>query len=122
MHTIFWLGNPKRKDHLEDIVKLFLCFFFNWVPRHEGLSGGIAPRIPDVGSRWRWVVSFTSRPFYPQRKNPWSSSPSPTERWEDNIRIDLKEIGWEVVNWIHLTLDTVQKWAVVNTVMKLGVP
>jgi hypothetical protein len=23
-------------------------------------------------------------------------------RWEDNIRMDLREIGWEVVDWIHL--------------------
>jgi hypothetical protein len=28
----------------------------------------------------------------------------PRHRWEDNIRMDLKEIGWEGVNWIHLTL------------------
>jgi hypothetical protein len=26
----------------------------------------------------------------------------PRRRWEDNIRIDLREIGWEVVDWIHL--------------------
>jgi hypothetical protein len=32
---------------------------------------GIAPRIPDLGIRWRWVVSFTPRPLYPQRKSPW---------------------------------------------------
>jgi hypothetical protein len=23
-------------------------------------------------------------------------------RWQDNIRKDLREIGWEVVDWIHL--------------------
>jgi hypothetical protein len=34
-------------------------------------SGGIAPHILDVGIRWRWVVSFTLRPLYPQRKSPW---------------------------------------------------
>jgi len=34
-------------------------------------SGGIAPRILDLGSRWRWVVSFTSRPLYPQTNCPW---------------------------------------------------
>jgi hypothetical protein len=22
--------------------------------------------------------------------------------WEDNIKMDLREIGWEVVDWIHL--------------------
>jgi hypothetical protein len=29
-------------------------------------SGGIAPRILDLDTRWRWVVSFTPWPFYPQ--------------------------------------------------------
>jgi hypothetical protein len=24
-------------------------------------------------------------------------------RWEDNITVDLREIGWEHVEWIHLT-------------------
>jgi hypothetical protein len=27
-------------------------------------SGGIAPRILDLLTRWRWVVSFTTRPLY----------------------------------------------------------
>jgi len=26
-------------------------------------------------------------------------------RWEDSIRMDLREIGWEVVNWMHLAQD-----------------
>jgi hypothetical protein len=34
-------------------------------------SGHIAPRILDSGPRWRWVVSFTPRPLYPQGKSPW---------------------------------------------------
>jgi hypothetical protein len=52
-------------------VKLFLCF--NWAPRHEGILGsdGTAPRILNLGTRWRWVVSFTPWPLYPQRKSPW---------------------------------------------------
>jgi hypothetical protein len=29
----------------------------------------------------------------------------PRCRWEDNIRIDLREIRWEVVDWIHLVQD-----------------
>jgi hypothetical protein len=33
-------------------------------------SGGIAPRILDLGTRWRWVANFTSRPLYPQGKSP----------------------------------------------------
>jgi hypothetical protein len=27
-------------------------------------------------------------------------------RWEDDIRMDLRETGWEVVDWIHLGQDT----------------
>jgi hypothetical protein len=34
-------------------------------------SGGIAPRILDFGTRWRWVASFTPRPLYSQGKSPW---------------------------------------------------
>jgi hypothetical protein len=34
-------------------------------------SGDIAPHILDLGTRWKRVVSFTSRPLYPQGKNPW---------------------------------------------------
>jgi len=34
-------------------------------------SGGIAPRILDLSTWWRWVVSFTPRPLCPQGKSPW---------------------------------------------------
>jgi hypothetical protein len=34
-------------------------------------SGGTALSILDLGTRWRWVVSFTTRPLYPQRKSLW---------------------------------------------------
>jgi hypothetical protein len=40
-------------------------------------------------------------------------------RWEDNIRMDLREIGWEVVDWIHLAQDRDQWRVVVNNVMNL---
>jgi hypothetical protein len=31
----------------------------------------MAPRIPDLGTRWRWVVSFTPRPLCLQGKSRW---------------------------------------------------
>jgi hypothetical protein len=34
----------------------------------------------------------------PGRKRPLGK---PRRRWKDNISISLKEIGWEVVEWIH---------------------
>jgi hypothetical protein len=46
----------------------------------------------------------------------------PRRRWEVNFRIDLREIGWEVVDWIHLAQNRDQWRTVVNTVMNLRVP
>jgi hypothetical protein len=45
----------------------------------------------------------------------------PRRRWEDNIKIDLREIGIDGANWIQLAQDRVQSWAFVNTVMNLRV-
>jgi hypothetical protein len=40
-------------------------------------------------------------------------------RWEDNIKMDLREIGIDGTNWIQLAQDRVQLRDFVNTVMKL---
>jgi hypothetical protein len=34
-------------------------------------AGGITPYIFSLSTRWKWVVSFTPRPLYPQGKSPW---------------------------------------------------
>jgi hypothetical protein len=46
----------------------------------------------------------------------------PRRRWEDNIKMDLREIGIDGANWIQLAQDRVQWRAFVNTVMNLRVP
>jgi hypothetical protein len=46
----------------------------------------------------------------------------PRHRWEDNIKMDLREIGIDGANWIRLAQDRVQWWAFVVTVMNLRVP
>jgi len=46
----------------------------------------------------------------------------PRRRWEDNIKMDLREIGINGANWIQLAQDRVQWWVFVNTVMNLCVP
>jgi hypothetical protein len=43
-------------------------------------------------------------------------------RWEDDIKMDLREIGIDGANWIRLARDRIQWRAFVNTVMKLRVP
>jgi hypothetical protein len=42
-------------------------------------------------------------------------------RWEDGIKMDLREIDWGGVEWIHLTQDRDLWRAVVNAVMNLRV-
>jgi hypothetical protein len=42
----------------------------------------------------------------------------PRHRWNDNIKMDFREIGWGGMEWI----DVVQWSALVNTVMNFGVP
>jgi hypothetical protein len=46
----------------------------------------------------------------------------PRRRWEDNIKLDLREIGIDGANWIRLAQDRVQWQAFVNKVRKLRFP
>jgi hypothetical protein len=46
----------------------------------------------------------------------------PRHRWENNIKMDLREIGIDGTNWIRLAQDRVQWRAFVNTVMNLRIP
>jgi hypothetical protein len=55
----------------------------------------------------------------PERKRPLGI---PRRRWVDNIKMDLREIGWNGRDWIELAQDRDQWRAVMNTVMNLRVP
>jgi hypothetical protein len=55
----------------------------------------------------------------PEAKSPLGR---PRHRWEDNIKMDLKETGWGAMDRINLSQDR-DKWrTLVNTVMNLWVP
>ena len=43
-------------------------------------------------------------------------------RWEDNIMMDLQEVGCGVMDWIELAQDRDRWWTLVNAVMNLRVP
>jgi hypothetical protein len=43
-------------------------------------------------------------------------------RWVDNIKMDLKEIGWGGMNWMDLAQDMGQQRALVNKVMNVRFP
>jgi hypothetical protein len=46
----------------------------------------------------------------------------PKRRWADNIKMDLREMGWDGRDWVELAQDREQWRALVNTVMNLRDP
>jgi len=42
--------------------------------------------------------------------------------WQDNIKMDLQEVGCGVMDWTELAQDKDRRRALVNAVMKLRVP
>lgn len=54
----------------------------------------------------------------PEQKRPLGRA---RHRWEDNIKMDLKEIKWEGKNWIELAQDRDKGWALANMVTNLQV-
>ena len=55
----------------------------------------------------------------PGRKRPLGRS---GHRWEDNIKMDLQEVGCEGVDWVELAQDR-NKWrALVNALTNLRIP
>jgi hypothetical protein len=75
-------------------------------------SGHVA-RIGEGRGAYRVLVGR------PEGKRPRGS---PRRRWEDNIKMNLREIRINGANWIRLAQDRVQWRAFVNTVMNLRVP
>jgi hypothetical protein len=74
---------------------------------------GHVARIAEGRSVYRVLVRR------PEGKRPLGR---PRRRREDNIKMDLREIGINGANWIQLAQDRVQWLAFVNRVMNLRVP
>jgi hypothetical protein len=103
-----------------------------WRKLHNGelhnlySSPDIVRQIKSRRMRWAGHVARTGegRNVYralvgkPEGKRPLER---PRRRWEDRIKMDLREIGWGGVEWIHLAQDRDRWRAVVNAVMNLRV-
>jgi hypothetical protein len=70
-------------------------------------------RMGEKGSAYRILVGK------PEGKRPLGRL---TRRWEDNIKMDLREIGWGGIDWIDLAQDRDHWRVLVNTVINLPVP
>jgi hypothetical protein len=55
----------------------------------------------------------------PEGKRPLGT---PRHRWMDNIKMNLREIGLDGMEWIHLAQDRDQWRSLVNTAMNFRVP
>jgi hypothetical protein len=54
-----------------------------------------------------------------ERKRPLGRT---RRRWVDNIKMDLRVIGWDGADWMDMAQDRDQWRGHVNTVLNLGVP
>jgi hypothetical protein len=70
----------------------------------------------------KWGACSTNEGYIvgkPEGKRPLGR---PRHRWADNIKIDLRGIGWNGVDWIDVPQDRDQWGALVNTELNLRVP
>jgi hypothetical protein len=103
-----------RKLHNEDLRKFYS-------------SPNIIRMIKSRKMRWAWHVARMGAKRNacrvlvgkPERMRPLGR---PRRWWEDNIKMDLREIGWGGMDLIWLRIWTSGGRALVNTVMNLRVP
>ncbi|KAJ4429418.1 hypothetical protein ANN_21587 [Periplaneta americana] len=72
---------------------------------------GHVARIGEFRNAYRVLVGW------PEGKRPLGR---PRCRWEDNIKMDLREVGCDDIEWIGLAQDRDQCWAYVRAAMNLG--
>jgi hypothetical protein len=100
------LHNEKRHDLYSspNIVRVIKSRRMRWT--------GHAARVGEGRGAYRVLVGRTEgrRPLGRSRR-----------KWEDNIKMDLQEMGWDM-EWIELAQDRDTWLALVNAVMNLRVP
>jgi hypothetical protein len=73
---------------------------------------GLVARMGEKRGAYRILVGR------PEGRRPFGR---PRHRWEDNIKMDIQEVGWNM-DWIELAHDRDRQRALVNAVMNLRVP
>jgi hypothetical protein len=107
-------GGSWRKLHKDELHDLYsLPNIVRVIKSRRMRWAGHVARMGEGRDAYRVLVGR------PEGKRPLGR---PRRRWEDNIKMDLREIGIDGANWIRLAQDRVQWRAFVNTVMNLRVP
>jgi hypothetical protein len=95
---------PKRKEvpgdwrrlHNEELLNLYASLNVIRVIKSRRMRcAEYVARMGEMRSTMFWLENLKGRDYLEISRH----------RWEDNIRMDLRETGWEVVDWIHLTQD-----------------
>jgi hypothetical protein len=103
-----------RRLHNEELHKLCTLPNIIRVIKSWRMRGaGHLARMGEMRNAYKMVVENS------EGKRPLKR---PRCRWEDNIRMDITEVGWEGVDWMQLAQERGHLRAVVNTVMNLEVP
>jgi hypothetical protein len=103
-----------RKLHNEELHGLYSSPSIIRVIKARGVRwAGHVARMEEVRGAYNILVGR------PEGKRPLGR---PRRRWEYNIKMDLREIGFGDVDWIHFGQDRDRWRALVNTEMNLRVP
>jgi hypothetical protein len=119
---IYDISGPKRDEvtggwrklHNEELHNLYSSpSIIRMIKSRRMRWAGHTARMGAKRNAYRILVGM------PEGKRPLGR---PKCRWVDNIKMDLREIGWDDIDWIDLAQNMDQWRALVNTVMNLRVP
>jgi hypothetical protein len=103
-----------RKLHSEELHNLYCSPNVIRIMKSRRMNGaGHVARMGEKRNAYRILVGK------PEVKGPLEGL---RHKWEDNIKMDLRGIGWSSMNWIDFAQDRDQWKDVLNTVMNLRVP
>jgi hypothetical protein len=85
----------------------------NQIEKNEMGGGGYVSRMGEKRGSYRILVGS------PEGRRPLERH---RHRWEDNIKMDLQELGWVGMDWIEVAQDRDRWRALMNAVMNLRVP
>ena len=103
-----------RKLHKEEVNDMYCSTNIVWVIKSRGMSW--AGHVTGMGERKDVKRVSVGKP---EGKRPLGR---PRLRWEDNIKMNLQEVGCGGMDWIELAQDSDRCRAFVNAVMNLRVP
>jgi hypothetical protein len=103
-----------RKLHFEELRNLYSSpNIIRMIKSRKMRWAGNVARVSNIRHAYNILVGR------PEGKRPLGR---PRRKLEDNIKMDLRKIGLDGVNWIYLAQDRDQWWGPVDTVMNLRVP